>query len=348
MSMSYRDDEKARYAKAKYVLFSEPACEPGMYKGKPREFCLAATCGTENLLPGTREQAIAYFADRKIPWHDGIAGGPSNHLCCSQSAAVNTWFTFRHSPLALASALRGLGWPVAEMLPFTLDDFGVGSPEMNAVVDSSVGGEIAPHPYIAFEWIGAKNYLRETSRGRVASDAGRSRGKGFTSADFAFRFRRTDGRVQIVLGEWKYTELYTFGADKRYSDSGTDRAEIYRPHVAESQLRLGNLDVADLMFDPFDQLMRLQLLASTMEREHEMEADVVSVLHVAPRANVQLATTITAPALVGRGKTMHSVWASVVQPDRFIGVYTETLLGALYPYAPDANWVAGMVSRYGW
>lgn len=338
--MSYRDAEKARYAKSKYDLFSEAACEPGLYKGKHRDFCLAASCAAENLLPGIRHEAITYFADRKIPWHDGIAGGPSNHLCCSQSAAVNTWFGFRNAPAALASALRGLGWPVAEMLPFVLDDLVAGSRVTTA--------NPSPSAYLAFEWIGARNYLLETSRGKVAADANRSRGKGFTSADFAFRFRRTDGKVQIVLGEWKYTELYASGADKRYSDSGTDRAQIYRPHVAESQLRLGDLDIADLMFDPFDQLMRLQLLASAMERAHEMEADIVSVLHVAPRANMQLATTITAPKLVGRGKTIHAAWAALVQPERFIGVYAETLLAAMLPFAPDANWVAGMVSRYAW
>ncbi len=33
-------------------------------------------------------------------------------------------------------------------------------------------------------------------------------GANFTSADFAFRFRENDGRIHLVLGEWKYTEEY--------------------------------------------------------------------------------------------------------------------------------------------
>jgi hypothetical protein len=35
------------------------------------------------------------------------------------------------------------------------------------------------------------------------------RGANATSADFALRFRRYDGRIELVLGEWKYTEFYS-------------------------------------------------------------------------------------------------------------------------------------------
>jgi hypothetical protein len=324
--MGYREDEKKRYARIKPGIFRVEACRPGSYKKKPREFCLGDGCEAENLLPQVREDALAYFADRKIRWHDGARGRPSNHLCCSQSAAVNAWFIFGAAPTALAAALRSLGWPVAEVLPFTLD-----------------GGR-----YVAFEWIGTRNYMGETRLGRVVKDGARSRGKGFTSADFAMRFRREDGRIEIVLGEWKYTERYPKGADMRFSDSGTDRAAIYGPHVHGSQLRLGHLPVTALMFDPFDQLLRLQLLASAMEREREMEADIVSVLYLAPRANLDFTRRITAPALSGRGDTVHVVWASLVEPERFRGIDIEALVPILRMHAPDPTWASGMHARYGW
>ena len=58
--------------------------------------------------------------------------------------------------------------------------------------------------YVACEWIGQKNYLRE----KVSGNGKRTRGANCTSADAAVMFEETDGKRQIVLIEWKYTESY--------------------------------------------------------------------------------------------------------------------------------------------
>jgi hypothetical protein len=62
--------------------------------------------------------------------------------------------------------------------------------------------------YMAFEWIGkeSSDYLGE----HAIKKGPHTRGANFTSADFAFRFKRKDGNIEIVLGEWKYTEEYGY------------------------------------------------------------------------------------------------------------------------------------------
>ena len=304
-----------------------------MYRGKAREFCLRNDRAWENLHASIRDAALSYFKERRIGWHYGVGGGPSNHLCCSQSCCVNFWMPFRDAPVQLALVLRGLGYDVAEMLPFYLDETDDGD-------DRS---------FLAFEWVGERNYLREHARGKVARDAERTRGAGFTSMDFAFRFRRSDGRVQIVLGEWKYTENYPSGKDLRFSPSGTNRLKMYRTSLTHPgcQVVLGGLSPEVLFFDPFDQLMRQQLLCSSMERHGEMEADIVSLLHVAPSANRQLMNRVTSPWLQAVDSDIHRIWSKLVKPERFAGVHVEDLLQLVCQYAPEEQWASYMQQRYG-
>jgi hypothetical protein len=338
--MSFRDREKKRLLPLKPKLFSPKAGSPGEYKGKTYDFCLQDDRSSENLHASIRDEAIAYFAARGIPWHDGKRANkpkdrPSNHLCCSQSACVNFWFPFVREPKALGGVLRALGYDVAEVLPFDLD----------GVLPN--GGV----PYVAFEWIGEKNYLRELTHGKVAPDQPRQRGAGFTSLDFAIRFRYGNKRIHIVAGEWKYTEMYPEGQDKRVSKSNTDRLEqVYRQSLSRPgcQIRLGkSVSPEALFFDPFDQLMRQQLLATAMEKNHEMSADIVSLLHVAPKANTELMNRITSPALAGLGGDIHSIWEGLVEKDRFRGVYVEDLLKVVAAQLPGGTWAKDMQLRYG-
>lgn len=83
--MTFRDREKQRLLPLKPQLFSAEACEPGVYRNVPRCFCLRQDRAEENLHATIRDEAIAYFKTRRIGWHDGKEGRPSNHLCCSLS-----------------------------------------------------------------------------------------------------------------------------------------------------------------------------------------------------------------------------------------------------------------------
>lgn len=338
--MSFRDREKERLLPLKDKLFSPEARSPGQYKGKTHGFCLRDDRSSENLHESIRDEAIAYFEARGIPWHDGKRANrpkdrPSNHLCCSQSACVNFWFPFVREPKALAGVLRDLGYDVAEVLPFDLD----GQPSGKAA------------PFVAFEWIGERNYLGELTHGKVAPDQPRQRGAGFTSLDFAIRFRDGSKRIHVIAGEWKYTEMYVEGKSLQVSASGTDRLKrVYGRFLSQpgGQIRLGKAASPEALFyDPFDQLMRQQLLATEMERAREMSADIVSLMHVAPKANKELMNRITSPSLASLGDDIHSVWGALVEKDRFQGVYVEELLKVVTAQMPGGKWAKYMLLRYG-
>jgi len=189
---SFRDSEKERYARIKGNLFSKEAQQKGHYNKIGREFCLADEYSYENLYHGIRDAAIAYFLIRGIPWHDGLKGRhlPSNHLCCSQSCCINFLFPLVKQP-DLIKSIFALWYPdIAKVLPIEED---------RPLADGTF-------PFVAFEWTGrpGEDYLKEGERkGRTPT-----RGANFTSADFVIRFRENNGRIHIVLGEWKYTEEY--------------------------------------------------------------------------------------------------------------------------------------------
>ena len=187
------------------------------------------------------------------------------------------------------------------------------------------------------------------SAGKVASDEGRSRGAHFTSLDFAFRFRRTDGRIQIVAGEWKYTECYSKNVNLRFSRNKTDRLDrIYRKHLEQPDCQIkDNVLVEDLFFDPFDQLMRQQLLCTAMERDHEMCAEIVSLLHIAPKANRELMNRVTSPRLKELGSDIHKIWSALTVADRFVGITVETLLPLVCQFVPTAESADYLQLRYG-
>ena len=306
-----------------------------MYRGARRAFCLHEDFRAENLESGIRDAALAYFEDRAIGWHDGKDKEPSNHLCCSQSSCVNFWFPYVQAPDQLGAVLRGLGYDVEEVL----------------AIDADRGLRDGCRPYVAFEWIGARNYLRELRGGEVAPDDGRTRGANFTSLDFCVRFRRPDGRIQLVAGEWKYTEYYAKGVDLRYSRSRsrTDRLDrIYREQLVKPDCQItGDATLESLFFDPFDQLMRQQLLCSAMERNREMNADVVSLLHVAPRANRELMTRVTSKGLERVGSDVHGVWNALTLPGRFKGVATEDLLPLVCANSSSTKTRRYLELRYG-
>ena len=65
--------EKHRQAELKATsrLFSNQARTDGIFKGKPRPYCLPVEQADQNLFEQVRQSAIEYFAELKIKWHQG-------------------------------------------------------------------------------------------------------------------------------------------------------------------------------------------------------------------------------------------------------------------------------------
>lgn len=279
----FLESEKLRQTafKLKSPYFTDAARAEGIYKGKPRPFCILGEYAQENLFPEIRQSMPAYFAAQEIKWHDGQNGKPSNHLCDSQVCCANFLFPFADKPQALAELLRPIFSEIVKMLP--MED-GL---------------------FVSFEWIGRQNYLGE----KISRNGKRTRGANFTSADAAVMFKRADELRQIVLIEWKYTESYG-GVSLKVAGSGTDRTTIYA-HLFnrdDCPLDTGLLPSFDaLFFEPFYQLMRQQFLAHEMELAHELGADIVSVLHIAPEHNKDF-QRITSSALNVLGASVSEVW----------------------------------------
>ena len=337
--MTFRDREKERYRSVKPKLFSVEAQPNGLYRLRPRDFCLADECSNENLYGGIRASAIQYFSDRRIPWHDGLKSRtvPSNHLCCSQSCCINFLYPLVSNPDFVKTVLGNFYPNITEPLAITGD---LPLPDKT-------------FPFMAFEWIGTKDFLGESSR----KGGRRTRGANATSADFAFRFRRNDGKIQLVLGEWKYTESYG------RSDLGEQkpvRKENYRQafHRVNGVFGPRFERLYDtFFFDPFYQLMRLQLLAQEMESGNlgrEMEADLVSVLHVCPMANGEFREPrhVTSPGLKQEfpGKGTLEIWNELVPDDKFLSISVENLLDTISTNKGrlDSDWVNYLECRYDW
>ena len=337
--MTFRDTEKARYKSIKNELFSKEACEPGIYRGKKRIFCLADGYCCENLDAGIRDEAIAYFRERRIPWHDGQLdrqghgrGLPSNHLCSSQVACVNTLWPLVHDAELLKRVFQPFLPDMNAPLPFEADRL---SPDSKS-------------SWLAFEWIGTRNYLGEKSWG--------TRGANATSADFAFRFQRNDGRVQLVLGEWKYTEQYGKKPMTPEAVNKTRHRTYYDAFQRWRQLVPQIPDYHVFFAEPFYQLMRQTLLAQEMERSAvegsaEMEAEVVSVLHIAPKANREFSDNLAAaPSMASLGATVCTAWSCLAPSGRFQSIASEDLYAAIHEAAPEnlRQWRDWLHRRYGW
>ena len=136
---TFLDQEKQRQVANKDRLFSPEACRDGAFRTGRYPFCLHEDQAGENLHIALRDDAITYARDRGIPWHSGQGGKPSNHLCSSQVACVNTLFPLTRHPAFLAAVFRPFLPQIAEILPFTAD---------GQLPDGQV-------PHLAFEWIGA-------------------------------------------------------------------------------------------------------------------------------------------------------------------------------------------------
>ena len=295
----------------------EAARDFGAYRQYPAlPFCLPKEFNHCNLLPGARSSALQRFEAAGIPWHDGVAGGPSNHLLSSQVQCANTLAPFVEDPDALAE-IFGDSLPIAQVLPFGARDGHAHLSPFDAT------------DHVVFEWQGLANHLNEWN-------GVPTRGSQATSADAALRYEATDGAIELALIEWKYTERYPSGKLSTSTTSNATRHARYSPLLGadDSPLDMSNVDLDDLLVEPVYQLMRLVLLGYCIERAHEQDVDRVRVLYVSPSANGALHAS---PCSDGYRKAVgpssyHATWPSLLRhPDRMVFMDSRALLDPRLP-----------------
>jgi hypothetical protein len=324
MAMTYEECEKIRAAAWKHRSNTLPATArvPAPYVGKDGQagstfydFCLPPAYATLSLLPEVREAALALFAELEIPWHAGAAAGPSNHLLSSQVQCVNALGQMVEEPSRLVSAFGDL--------------FGIGE-----VL------EIEPGRFLTFEYIGEEDLLHEAVGGK------RTRGAYSTSIDAAFLHRATDGVVELVLVEWKYTEKYALRATSPAKNAV--RLKRYGTLLADptGPIRNDLLSFDHLTDEPFYQLVRQQLLAHALESNNPYGAGRCRVVHVTPAGNTAYQASLARAEHQALGSSVGQVWQQLLRlPDRFTSMDSGVFLDPAITsreysarYAEDVVW----------
>lgn len=301
--MSYSDEEKLRAMAWKHTTKTlhesakvpAPYVKDGLAGLRRHDFCLPPEHAALSLLPEVREPALALFAELGIPWHAGIAGGPSNHLLDSQVQCVNALGQMVTDPARLERALGFLG--IDEVL------------------------QVEPGRYLTFEYIGPTDYFGECPGGT------RTRGTRCTSVDAAFLHRAADGVVELVLVEWKYTESYR----PRTPEPAKDATRLARYGEAfadpDGPVRSDVLSFAHCLDEPFYQLVRQQLLAHELEKAGAEGAGRVRVVHVLPKGNLEYQQSLAHPEHRALGAGASEVWQALLRrADRFSSLDSAVFL----------------------
>jgi len=331
--MSFRKSEKKRYQKLKPLLFSHEAQPSGTYKNKSYPFCLADGYSHENLHESIRQEAIDYFQKRNIPWHAGFDSDrgkntlPSGHLCCSQSMCVNALWHMTNDKKLLKNVFRPFFPELKKAIPFTTD----------------LSLNNGKYPYLSFEYVGEKIHFEEK--------AWPQRGANCTSLDFAFLFERYDGKKQLVLGEWKYTEEYKGKKLPPKHEINKTRWKTYKEDF--SIWRADNPDVPTYehyFVEPFYQLMRQTVLSNKMQLEREMNADLVVHLHISPKANKDFSDFFTSSVFSKHGNTVLEAWKGIAHQEKFISIHSESLLTVIEQVVDGGKkeWADWLTKRYEW
>jgi hypothetical protein len=176
--MTFRNREAARIFALRQRLFSPAAADSLLRDGHHFD----AGYENENIYGEFREAALEFFKTR-LKWHGGLSCDAN--IVSSQVACLNCFFPFVRDSSGLRCWLSKL------------------YPDLDDVLPISSGAEPplpdGKQPFLTFEWIGERAYLKERWG---------SRGQNCTNVDVLFRYRSVDGKIHLVLAEWKYCEAY--------------------------------------------------------------------------------------------------------------------------------------------
>ena len=295
----------------------------------------------ESLYPDIRGEdgALDFFRDRCIKWWkgktwpDGHSDVPTRNMASSQVACVNFLLPLAKIDAALLAVLRAIDDDVRDIVPICHE------------------GNTTP---VEFEWIGLDRSLEgKTTRGAKT-----------TNVD-TFIVAETEKGYRAYLMEWKYTEGETYLSTKpKYRGEGyrKDRQLKGYTHLyyADSSSFDNNIPMTELLYDPFDQIMRNRLLADRMVAKGELGISEAKVVVVVPEENLEYRSVThgkktTSPSLVERFPDLKAVddvmQATLKDPDAAFKMVTPTKLReAVEDSCGEAvsDWAGYIRERYGW
>lgn len=311
--MNYRESEREKVIRMRDSFFQDPG--EGMYNNMPRPFVLIDP--KKNLYHNIREDAIEYFKTNRIIWWPG-SSEPSGHLLSSQVSCVNHLFFLRNDKESAMKILKGLNSDFDEVCA----DFEDG--------------------YIGFEVVSNGSYLIEVPIGKK-----QTRGANCTSIDAMMSGILKNGNKVQILFEWKYTELYP-KSNKASGKSGITRKKRYDDLINDSDSPINCIvDMDNLYFEPFYQLMRQTLLAWQMVKNKNTELEADDWLHfdVIPENNLNLRYQVPAPDLLQTG--IEEAWKSQLKQSQKYNIITpQKLLKPILFDAKHRNLINYLNNRY--
>jgi hypothetical protein len=232
---------------------------------------------------------------------------------------ANLLFPFIDKPEALADALRPFFPDISRMVP------------------------VEDKRYIAFEWIGDINYLKEEPK----LGENRIRGAGNTSIDAMMMYETQEGKKVMLLIETKYSESYGVSY-KRFRSDGTDRFENYEEffHSPSGPINLEAApNLTDFLYEPFYQLLRHSLLASQIMQTGTPKVSRVQVVHLTVSGNRDL-LAVTSPKFRSLGGTSYEVWPKLLKdPSTFSLIPVESFFKGI-THVELEPWALYMKGRY--
>jgi len=239
---------------------------------------------------------------------------PTGHLNSSQVACVNHLEPARCDRDVARHLLRNIDPAFVETYP--VEDDG----------------------YVAYEWIGDKDYLGEPGA--------RVRGANVTSLDALMLAGRDDGTRVLVPFEWKYLESY--GPKSVAKTEKVNRVARYRRLLEKPDSPICVEDINWLFYEPYYQLMRQTLLAWQMVKhnDHKFGAKDWLHVHVAPDRNEALRSGGRG-AVKLIGSTMEEKWRSVLkEPRRYRLMTPERLIESIGESGRWEAWRGWLRGRY--
>lgn len=325
-------EQQAHFRQSSRTIYSPAGYSDG---GKLHCYVLAEDHERENLYPTLRDEdgAIKFFRDRVVKWHGGAAkskSGPTRNMTDSQIMCVNFLLPLAGVVGALAAVVHAI------------------DSDVKSIRDICYEGNVSP---VEFEWIGVPRSLESKT----------TRGARTTSVD-AFVIADVGTGLRAYLIEWKYAEQYLTTKPKPKDESSRRsqrQLDRYRDlYYAESSSFSGSVPMEELLYEPFDQIMRLRLLADRMVRCRELGVTDAKVVVVVPEENadyrkISCRKKVSSPLLIERFPDKEYVEdtmrATLKRPDdAFAMVCPSTLVDTVERECSDSasDWVAYMRERY--